>query len=59
MKLWAEHDSGMSKLEVSALILTFDIGTDFLHATYCLVTMTISAKLFSNPTTHDEFMGQT
>ena len=59
MKLWVGHDSGMHKLEVPAVTLTFDLATWFLHGTHHLVLMIIPAKLFSNPTMHNEVMGQT
>ena len=38
------HDSGMPKLKVSAITLTFDLRICFFHATHHLVTMIISAK---------------
>ena len=44
MKLWVGHDSGMPKLKVSAMTLTFNLGTWFLHATHHLLTMIISPK---------------
>ena len=59
MKLRVGYDSGMPKLKVSAIILTFDLGTWFLHATHRLVTMIISAKQVLNPTMYDEVMCRT
>ena len=45
MNLSVGHDSGMQKLKVPAVILTFDLGIWFLHVTH--------------PTMHDEVMGRT
>ena len=59
MKLWVRHDSGMHKLKVPAVVLTFDLVTWFIHATHRLVVMIISAHEFSNPTMHDEVMDWT
>ena len=39
--------------------LTFDLATWFLFVTHRLVIMIICAKLFLNPTMHNEVMGRT
>ena len=44
MKLWVGHDSGMHKLKVPAVTLTFDLATWFLHTTLRLLLMIISVK---------------
>ena len=56
MKLRVEHNSGMHKLQVPTVTLTFDQATWFLHAKYRLVVMIICAKQYLNPTMHDEVM---
>ena len=42
MKLWVGHDSGMHKLKVPAVTLTFDLAACFLHATHRLVISFLS-----------------
>ena len=59
MKFSVGHDSGMHKLKVPAVTLTLDLGIWFLHMTYCLDVMIISATQFLNPTMHDEVTGRT
>ena len=58
MELCVGNDSGMHKIKVPTVTLTFDLATWFLQATR-LVLMIICAKYFSNPTMHDEVVGWT
>ena len=62
-KLWVRHEQvslkSMHKISVRTVTLTFDLATWFLFATHRLVMMIICAKLFSNPTKHNKFMGRT
>ena len=42
--MYTGQDSGMHKLKVPAVALTFDLVTWFIHATHRLVMMVVSAK---------------
>ena len=60
-KLIGRTWTGFTKVYAQSLSADcdLDLATWFLFATYRLVIMIICAKLFSNPTMHNEVMGQT
>ena len=49
----------MHKVKVRTVTLIFDLATRFLFMTHRLIMIIICAKLFSNPTMHNEVMGRT
>ena len=43
------HDSGMFKIKVPALALTFNLATWLIHATHCLVVIISLPNIFQIP----------
>ena len=62
-KVMGRTQTGFTEVYAQSLsvdvTLTSELGTWSLFTTYRLVMMIICAKLFSNPTMHNKFMGQT
>ena len=62
-KLLAGHEQvslkPMHKVYEQTVTSTFNPVIWFLIATYCLIMIIICAKLFSNPTMHNQVMGRT
>ena len=62
-KVMGRTQTGFTEVYAQSLsvdvTLTSDLATWSLFTTYRLVMMIICAKLFSNPTVHNKFMGQT